>query len=218
MSKRGQSVLSIIGLGLVLATCLLLLSSCTSGESVTQFNIDVSGVEKVAVVDVYGDIEGETAKNQIGDFFCMELLRRGFEPVERSQIQSLLREQQFQNLNVTATADAVKAGEFLNVSAVIIINVQSGEEMSMTAKMVDVAKGTMLWIGSGASESSGGVLSRLGFQSTSANEAGTNANTQAAVLGAGGTAIPAQQCLMAKKVIARMCESMPSKLPPPTKM
>jgi hypothetical protein len=218
MGRRRRAVVRTIQVAFVLGLGVFL-GGCTSGESVAQFNIDVSGITKVAVVDVYGDIEGETAKNQIADFFGIELLRKGFEPVERSQLQSLLKEQQFQNLNVTATTDAVKAGQILNVSAVIVVNVQSGDEMSMTAKMIDVGKGTMLWMGSGASESSDGVLSRLGFTTTSASDTGSNGsdNAQTSTLGAGGKSIPAAQCLMAKRVIAKMCESMPSKLPPPAK-
>ncbi|MBM3299011.1 MAG: hypothetical protein FJY85_03555, partial [Deltaproteobacteria bacterium] len=161
MGSRMKGTRSLVALELV-ATAAILFGGCASGESVGQLNIDVSKINEVAVVDVIGKIEGETAKNQIADYFGMELLRRGYTPVERTQIQSILKEQQFQTLDVTSATDAVKAGRVLNVSAVVVINVDYGEQMSMTAKMINVEKGTMLWIGSGSGRTGKGLLTIAG--------------------------------------------------------
>lgn len=218
MGRRGQNVMPVVALGLLVSMSVLLVG-CASGESVTQASFDVSKVQEVAVVDVVGAIQGDAAKNQISDFFGIELLKKGYTPVERAQLQTLAKEQQFQNMDFTLPENAVKAGRLLNVSAVVIINVLSGEEMSMTAKMINVEKGTMLWMGSGAYQSQKGLLGRFGVTVSDGNAdsrtAGGRATSQA--LGAGNEAMTPQQCQMAKDVLRKICESLPSKLPAPVK-
>jgi len=140
----------------VLLTCFLtavtLVAGCATatGESQARAGYDFGGLEKVAVVDVTGAVVGDAAKNQIGDFFVLELLRRGFAPIERAQVQALLKEQQFQASEITSTEDAAKAGRILNVPAVMLVSIPDyGDEMSITAKMVAVEDGAILWQGTG---------------------------------------------------------------------
>ncbi|MEE9370399.1 MAG: hypothetical protein V3W45_02905, partial [Sedimentisphaerales bacterium] len=59
----------------------LLIGGCPSGKGSFRVGYDFTRVDKVAVVDVIGDVRGESAKNQISDFFVMELLKKGFAPV-----------------------------------------------------------------------------------------------------------------------------------------
>ena len=61
-----------------------------------RLGYDFTKVEKVAVVEVSGAVAGDAVKNQIGDFFAMELLKKGYTPVERAQVQTILAEQDFQ--------------------------------------------------------------------------------------------------------------------------
>jgi hypothetical protein len=65
-------------------------------------------------------------------------------------VQTLLEEQAFQATDITTDAGAAKAGKILNVPAVLLVNIPTyKEEMSMTAKMIDVEDGSVIWIGSG---------------------------------------------------------------------
>lgn len=137
---------------LVILTCAVLVSllGCSTAESYYQKGYDFSKIDKIAVVDVIGPVGGEAAKNQIADFFVMELLKKGYQPIERSQVQILLNEQKFQASDITSKDSVARAGEILNVPVVLFINIPKfGERFSLTAKMVNVENGSILWMGSG---------------------------------------------------------------------
>ena len=123
---------------------------CTTAESYHRKGYDFYQVDKVAVVDVIGPVGSEAAKNQIADFFVMELLKKGYSPIERAQVQIILNEQKFQSSDITSSDGVAKAGEILNVPVVLIINVPKfDQEITISAKMVDVQDGSILWMGTG---------------------------------------------------------------------
>jgi len=141
----------------------LVTGGCASqkGESYARAGFNFSTLDKVAVLEVSGAVRGEAAKNQIADFFNMELVKRGYTPVVRSEVQALLKEQEFQASDITSDAGAAKAGEILNVPAVLLVNIPTyKEEMNMTAKIISVEDGGILWVGS-ASGSTGKTLSTI---------------------------------------------------------
>jgi outer membrane lipoprotein SlyB len=136
----------------VILACAVIVSlwGCSSAESYSRQGYDFGQLDRVAVVDVVGPVGGEAAKNQIADFFAMELLKKGYSPIERSQVQILLNEQKFQASDVTSKEGVARAGQILNVPVVFFINIPKfKEDFSMTAKMVDVENGSILWMGSG---------------------------------------------------------------------
>ena len=134
----------------LLAALMLGTTGCISCEGYFKQDYDYNTVDKVAVIDVIGPVGGEAARNQIADFFAMELLKKGYSPIERAQVHVLLKEQEFQASGVTSTEDAARAGRILNVPVVLIINVpEYGEDVEMTAKMLDVEDGSILWMSSG---------------------------------------------------------------------
>lgn len=209
-------------------TCLFLLTTsvvffmgCTSGESHFRAGYDFSQVEKVAVVDVFGAVHGEAAKNQIGDFFVMELLKKGYAPVERSQVQSLLNEQDFQASDITSSEGAAKVGKILNVPAVLIINIPNyDEEMSMTVKMVDVEDGSILWMGSG-SGSTGRLLGTIVGGTAGAIAGGAIAGEGNEAVGAiaggvlggiAGQAMSPQEATKAQEIVKKLCKSLPHRM------
>jgi hypothetical protein len=57
------------------------------GESYSRAGFNFSTLDKVAVLEVSGAVRGDPVKNQIGDFFVMELLKRGYTPVERAKVR-----------------------------------------------------------------------------------------------------------------------------------
>jgi hypothetical protein len=149
---------------LYLSLLALTAAGCATGkgESYMAVGYDFTKLEKVAVLEVTGAVYGDAVKNQIGDFFAMEMLKRGFTVVERGQVQALLKEQKFEISGVTSDKDVAKAGQILNVPAVMLINIPDykEEKMSMTAKIVNVEDATVLWLGSG-SGSTGKTLSTI---------------------------------------------------------
>ena len=85
----------LIVIAVVMAAAVCLCGCSSTGQGFAKEGYDFSKVDKIAIVDVTGKIHGEGVKNEICDFLGMELLRKGYSPVERSQIQSLLKEQNF---------------------------------------------------------------------------------------------------------------------------
>ncbi|MHC4285098.1 MAG: CsgG/HfaB family protein [Planctomycetota bacterium] len=145
----------------VLLIAVLFVIGCSKGESYVRAGYDFSKLTKVAVVDVTGVVQGDTAKNQIADFFEMELLKKGYTVVERAQVQALLDEQDFQASELTGAEDAAKAGRILNIPVVLVVNIPKyKEEMNMTAKMIDVEDAGILWMGS-ASGSTGKTMGTI---------------------------------------------------------
>jgi hypothetical protein len=204
----------------------LIVGGCASGkgESYIRADYDFSKVTKIAVVEVSGAVRGEAVKNQIGDFFSMELMKKGYTPVERAQVQALLKEQKFQASDVTTDEDAARAGKILNVPAVMLVNIPTyKEEMNMTAKIIDVQDGSISWIGSGSGTTGKTFTTVLGAAAgaaTGAVVAGGDTRDKVAggviggVLGGvAGQALSPQQAEQVKKIIKKVCEDLPYRTP-----
>lgn len=202
-------------------------AGCASatGESQGRVGYDFGQLDKVAVVDVTGAVMGDAAKNQIGDFFVLELLKKGYAPVERAQVQSLLKEQKFQASEMTSTDDAAKAGKILNVPAVMLISIPDyKDEMSITAKLVSVEDDSILWQGTGYGRQGKMLATIFGAAiGAGAGAAGGNAvgdrggavagGIAGAVLGGvAGQALTPQQAEQVQKVVKKMCEQLPSRV------
>lgn len=204
----------------VLLTTVILIGGCSSGESYVKAGFDFTTLDEVAVVDVQGDVESEAAKNQIADFFGMELLKRGYSPIDRAHIQTLLKEQQFQASDLTTQEGAARAGLILTVPAVLVVSIPDfGDEMSMTAKMLEVETGGVLWMASG-SGTTGRTLATI-FGAAAGAWAGIGASGKDDELAGGvaggvlggvaGRALSPQKAKQVKKIIKKMCKSLPSK-------
>lgn len=203
-----------------LLIALMLAGGCSKGESYVRAGYDFSKLTKVAVVEVAGVVQGDAAKNQIADFFSMELLKKGYTVVERTQVQALLDEQDFQASDLTRADNAVQAGQILNVPVVLVVNIpRYDEEMSMTAKMIDVEDASILWMGS-ASGTTGRTLATI-FGAVGGAVAGavvSGGESDDKLLGAviggvlGGTAgraLSPQQAEHIQKMTKKMCKALP---------
>lgn len=204
----------------------LMVGGCATGkgESYSRAGFNFATLNKVAVLEVSGAVRGEPVKNQIGDFFSMELLKRGYTPVERAQVQALLKEQEFQASGITSDQDAAKAGRILNVPAVMLINIPTyKEEINMTAKIVSVEDGSILWLGSGSGSTGKTFSTFLGAAAGAAAGAvvaGGDTRDRVAggiiggVLGGvAGQALSPQQAEQVQKIIKKVCETMPPRTP-----
>lgn len=209
------------------ALMMLFLAGCATTQSQGSANksYDFSTIGKVAVVSVNGPLDSEAAKMQITDMFNMELLRRNYSPVERQQIRSVIKEQGFQSEDVTSATNAAKLGRILNVDAAVIVNIpEYKEDMSMTAKMVDVETASILWVGSGSASTGGSIAQMAGTLAGAAagglgTEAATDDGTKgtigavagAAVGNVAGRALTPQKEEQAQKLIAKLTESLPAR-------
>jgi hypothetical protein len=205
---------------ILLAGFSVLLGGCTTTESSYRKGYDFYQIDKVAVVDVLGPVGSEAAKNQIADFFVMELLKKGYSPIERSQVQVILNEQKFQSSDITSVEGVAKTGEILNVPVVLIINVPKfREEITISAKMVDVQDGSILWMGTGTG-TTGKTLNTILGAAGGAILGGTVTGKEDRVIGAigGGVAGGAAGALLSpqteqkvRDIIGKICESLPAR-------
>ncbi len=197
-----------------------LLAGCTSGEGHFRKDYDYSSVQKIAIVDIIGPVGGEAARNQIADFFAMELLKKGYSPIERAQVHVLLKEQEFQASAITSNEDAAKAGQILNVPAVLIVNVPKfGEDIQMTAKMVDVEDGSILWMSTGKGKggktlgtivgAAAGAL--IGYAATGEDDKVIGAAAGGVAGGAAGNLLTPDEAEKMLAVIRKVCESLPAR-------
>src|SRR4030042_2222997 len=118
-------------------------------ESSFRAGYDFSGVNKVAIVSVEGALPSEAAKDEIADFFAIELLERGYAPIGRAQVRASLAEQEDEDAitDLTTPEGAVEAGLALDVPAVLTIKVPHfGEEISISATIIDVEGRSILWL------------------------------------------------------------------------
>ncbi len=204
-----------------LAMCVLAMTGCSSGEGYVKGGFDFGRLDKVAIVDITGDVPGEAAKNQIGDYFASELMKKGYVVVERSQVQAVFKEHEFQASPATTQEGAARAGQILNVPVVLIVNIPDfSQQVSMTAKMIDVEDGTILWLGTGQGSTNktlGMLLGAAGGAVVGAGVSGEGDKLLGGVAGgvlggAAGAGLSPQKAKVAKNVIKKICKTLPSRL------
>ncbi len=209
----------------------LLVAGCASskGESYAMAGYDFSNLNKVAIVSVTGQIYGESAKSAVADFFKMELIKKGYTLVERGYMKEILAEQEFQASAVTSAQDAARAGRILNVPAVMIVKIPKygNEKMEMTAELVEVETGTILWIGSGSGSTGRTLATVIGAAAGAALGAAvaggdSNDRVLGGVIGgvgggAAGYALSPEQRDQVRKVVEKVCATLPARFPQPMK-
>ena len=134
----------------ILSIAALLTGGCISRNRSSKSSYDFNQVEKIAIVAVEGAVRSETAKDQIADFFAMELLDNGYAPIARAQVRSLLREQELESTDLTSVVAAMEVGLILDVPVVMVVEIpRFDEELTMTAKLINAEDGSTLWMGKG---------------------------------------------------------------------
>lgn len=213
-------MLCVVGL-----TAVLLSSGCQTqqGESFVLAGYDFSQVTKVAVLQPTGDVYGTAVKNQIAGFFEQELMRKGYACVERSQIERIMKEQEFQASGITTSEGAARAGQILNVPVVMMVSVPKfDEKISVNAKMVRVEDGVIIWSGDGYGRTGKGlntlVGGALGAAAGAAIAGGDRSDrTVGAVVGGVGGAIagnalsPEVEQQFKKIIREKVCTALPAR-------
>jgi len=199
---------------------IFILGGCATGEQVVSPAFMERNPERIAVAEVTGDIRGRTPKNQVGDFFAMELLNKGYQVVERERVESILQEQDFQKSERTNDQEAAQIGRILNVPAVLILSAHvEGEKVSMTGRMIDAETAEVLWIGTGRGGSGRTLATLLGtitgglLGSEVGGGRGRIAATAAggALGGAAGETLAPQTARVVQNAIKEMVKELPDR-------
>jgi hypothetical protein len=197
----------------ILAIAILLICGCHSQqESSFRSGFDFSTVNKVAIVSVEGAVASEVAKDEIADFFAIELLEHGYAPMGRAQVRASLAEKESENkiIDLTTPEGAVAAGLLLNVPAVLTIRIPHfGEEISFTATMIDVDDGSILWLANGTGKESGGFFSSFGSKSSSKDDS-LLGPIMGDVVGVSSEPLTPQDAERAQRIARKMCRSLPN--------
>ncbi len=213
-----------VGLCALLSALMVAGCASTKTESHPLAGYDFNKAKSIAVVEVKG-VYGEATKGKFMDMFNMELLKRGYAPVDRARVQTYLKEQQFQSSGMTSGENAAKAGKLLNVPAVMVINVPKykDDKMDLTATMVEVETSQILWVGTGTGNTGRGLATVGGAvlgAAAGAVLAGGDTGDRVlggiaggAVGGIAGYALSPEQEEQVRKLVAEICEGMPSLIP-----
>lgn len=219
-----RGIVEKLGVVLVIAA---LTSGCASTDASGEYdrNYDFAAAERVAVVAVEGAAGQEAAQNQIAAMFNQSLMRKGYSPVERSQIQAVMDEQEFGQSDVTRASGAAELGRILNVAAVLLVNVPNyGEKMSMSAQMVDTEDASIVWSASGSARTGAGLSGQAGqfLGAVGGGAAGYQADGgRGAVVGGGagavggkiaGEAMTPERQKQAAKLVKEISESLPDRM------
>lgn len=210
---------SVLLVALAVAGC-----ASSSGESYAAVGYNFANLDKVAIVEVTGKVYGDAVKNQISNLFTQTLMKKGYRVVERAQIKSVLKEQEFQSSDLTSSEGRAEVKKIFNVPAIMVIDIPKyKEKMSMSAKLLDVETGEVLWLGTGEGNTGKGAATAFGAIAGAAAGAvlaggDTNDRVLGGVLGgvAGGVAgnlLSPEQEKVVRKVIDKVTESLPSRLP-----
>lgn len=194
---------------------------CATGSSTISPAFYETDLERIALVSIGCDIRGEVPKNQVEDFFTMEMIQKGYRVIERSRVASLLEEQDFQHSEATTQQEAVEMGRILNVSGVVMLDVSVvGEKVTLTGRMLDPETGEVLWIGTGRG-GSGRTLATLagaavgatgGYQVARNSRAQNVASIAGGVIGgAAGYGLAPQAARVVQNAIKEMVQDLPSR-------
>ncbi|MFP4193953.1 MAG: CsgG/HfaB family protein [Desulfobacterales bacterium] len=201
-----------------LCIALVWLSACATGESTVSPAFNEKKPEKIALVDIAGDIRGDAPKNQVEDFFTKEMVQKGYRVIERSRVNKVLDEQDFQQSDRTTNSEAAQIGKILNVPAVVMLDANvEGEKVSITGKMVDTETAEIMWIGTGRGGSGetvgtigGAIAGALGGSQVGDGSGRTAATIAGGVLGgATGEALTPQTARVVEKSIKEMVKELP---------
>ncbi|MBN2590930.1 MAG: hypothetical protein JXA96_13780 [Sedimentisphaerales bacterium] len=111
-------------------------------------NYDLSGIDKIAIVAVTGQVQNDDAKAQIARLFTQELLNKGYSPIPLAQSHSKIEAITKSERISLSQEDYAQMGQFIQVPAVLVINVPYFEdEISISAQIIDSKDGSVLWMG-----------------------------------------------------------------------
>jgi hypothetical protein len=202
-----------------------ILMLCVGGCSILNrgsnyANYDLSGIDKIAIVAVTGQVENNEAKAQVADLFIIELLNKGYEPIRlaqsRSKIEAIAKSE-----NLSISPDGYdQMGQILQVPAVLVINVPYiDEEISISAQIIDSKVGSVLWMGQdfGDINTRGRQTSQYDNQDDFVmdpllmiNRRNVVAQTpQTTLIAPGKRLLNSMELQEAKEIVSRICKSIP---------
>jgi len=206
----------------VVFSIVLLLAGCAAGSSFVRPGYDFRSLGKVGVVVSESPAVNSGQRKELADLFAMDLLQRGFDVVDRSNLSQLFDEQIFRNESDIASPEGRSQLRIHNISGMVVVNVSElGQRISMTAKLIDVDSGSLLWMGEGTGDLKRGLTTLTGLVAGSATGAGVGSAAGgpsgtriggvagAATGGIVGYGLEPNEAQLARRVIKKICRDLP---------
>jgi hypothetical protein len=162
-------------------------------------------------------VPSEAAKDEIADFFAIELLERGYAPMGRAQVRASLAEQETEDeiTDLTTPEGAVEAGIALDVPAVLTIKIPHfGDEISISATMIDVEDRSILWLATDTGRGGGRFSSVFGSKTGGSKNEGLLGPVMGDVVNSTDEPLSPQDAERAQRIVKNMCRSLPTKKAP----
>jgi len=199
----------------ILVMGVLLIAGCRSPqESSFRAGYDFSDVNKIAIVSVEGAVPSEVAKDEIADFFSIELLEKGYAPMGRAQVRALLAAQETEEeiTNLSTPEGAVEAGVTLDVPAVLTIKIPHfGDAISISAAIIDVQDGSILWLATGSGRGKGTFPSIFRSKSDRGEDEALLGPVMGDEMGVTDEPLSPEDAKRAQRIVKKMCKSLPAK-------
>jgi curli biogenesis system outer membrane secretion channel CsgG len=148
------------GLLFLLAGVTLATAGCGGVRAASKKDYDWRKLERVAIVSFAVSDEGARA-DEVADAFVIGLMKAGFHVVEREKLSQVLEEKKLALMGVTEENRWLKAGELLDVDAILtgtISRYKAGgkawfgtgvylfeSEVEINARLIEVTTGSILW-------------------------------------------------------------------------
>lgn len=157
MNKNMLFLNAILFILIVIAGCTPIVTQPNVKSTITpNFNND-----KYKSVAVYVNDNENDRYRHIEEEFIKAMISKGYDIPARSDLSSIIKEQDFQNSNISDSS-AAKLGKLIDVHAIVIVSVNFIErydsvkrrvvkESEISARMIDVENGEILWIGKSTS-------------------------------------------------------------------
>jgi TolB-like protein len=196
--------------------------SSTKADGVLNKNYDLSKVQRIAVVDGNNPTFKPETRQALVDSFQTQFMKKNWSVIDRSSIQKAVDELDFQNKDFTSPDERKQLGHILNVQGLVVVNVQTtGDDIALTAKLLDVESGEIIWsaqgegnVNSGFSTAAGALLG-VAAGAAIGHNAGGNAGIGAVAGGVGGglagRALSDSQVENARAMIQKVCETLPTR-------
>lgn len=106
---------------LIVLVCLIVMSH--SAYPLVDFYLnpkaDLTKYKKIAVFEFNDATNAPGSGNVVADLIASELMKKGYEVVERSRIEMIIREQKLRISGLIDTSTAIQLGEILEVDAIV---------------------------------------------------------------------------------------------------
>jgi len=136
-------------------SCLSMMEQMNTGpiHITINKNVDQSKYKRIAVVpyDVmayrgFGATGGKNGGETLADMYSSELLKIGYDVIERTRLTAVINELQLQMTGLVNPATSSKVGNILGVQA-MVFGTAAGKPgaWTCTSRLVDVETGSLIW-------------------------------------------------------------------------